>query len=398
MAFTFYHLLAAISLAPTLIPIAHAAELCKYIYYEPRQDCSFNFDNPGAIFLYTIRSSSFNGYVGVGSCTAPYEWTFACAFNMGSDDLVYHTSVWSAPTGALPATVTVPFSDVPAASLVPGAPVSCVVGAGTTIDYSVAFADQFTLQKNPVPKTQTTTVTVPADVSTTTTTTSTFIETTEKTITPDSVTHTASTGTRTLTKQTTTTKVTTLTPPPRVMNQAVVYYTTTTLSCIPLKQNHSASTSRRVSIPSPNLFLRDEAGEAPTCYISIVTPTITSTQLITPTSTQTYTDIEYQTSTTVSTVTAPAPTSYLRVKSTITTTVTRTRVGLSVVSRRTSSRTTAITNTVTKVARSFALTPCGGLVVSTLVAKPRLCRNPLKQLLGGKLAKITCPGLVGGGA
>ncbi|KAF2642713.1 hypothetical protein P280DRAFT_272318 [Massarina eburnea CBS 473.64] len=394
-------ILAALSL--NLISLTHAlppeSDNCEYIYNNPRQDCSFNFyddgDDDPSYFLYTIETGRYSGDDFIGYCPdggESYYFAISCNYRQrdGGGWVGPFNGGYSNFVHPIPATITVPLSDLPVSSLYPGVDFSCNVLPGTS-SYS-GLTDRFTLRNTPTPRTVTATVVVPTEATSTSTTTSTLVGTSSTTTTLSTVSVTK-TGKATTTLSTRTSTTITITPAPRTMKKNAIFYTTTTLSCIPTDGQGTGDPDADTDTeddPTPDSFNGwDYSGEAATCYSRFVTPTITTTQYTTSTNKQViYINTSFQFSTTTTTITAPAPTSYTKVTSTVTKTKVETRSKYTVNPVLTTTKLSVRTNTVTKWPAG-PMTYCGG---TPAPRKPRTCRNPRVVYSKNMVRKGRCDG------
>ncbi|ORY04754.1 hypothetical protein BCR34DRAFT_604721 [Clohesyomyces aquaticus] len=356
------------------------------IYNNARVACSFNFNDPSAIFAYTSETFPGDWTVGIGSFSVPPGFTWICTFPIiGGGQLVQ--TVTTQITAAPPATLVVPFPSVTVGSLMPGGTVSCTVRAGISQN-GFAFIESFALVPNPTPVTSDTVVLVPTAGLTTTTTTTTLVQATETTLTPGAVTVTVATGTSTIrAKPTLTTKTITITLPPRTARVVSITTSTTTLTCLPSRHKIRRENryERAVYDAADELFHRDVATETPSCFSSITTPTVYNTILSTTTTgTDTIVEVALTTTTSINTVTAATPTSFQSVLATITQTPTRTRYWWTVLKPTTVTKTWALTKTVTRVPKG--LTAC---TKGTPAPQPSKCRNPVVSQSNGCVLK-TC--------
>ncbi|KAK3629837.1 hypothetical protein LTR22_021730 [Elasticomyces elasticus] len=310
-------------------------------------------------------------------------FTAVCVFDfVGQDDPVTATGTYST-SASQPSTVVFPFPDVPATSLVPGAPVTCTVLPNIPAVYQGDFNYVETFTVGPSvsipPVTSTTTVTIPTLAVMTTTSTSTLIQPTATTITPATVVATTATGTRTVLAKTLvfTTKTITITQPVRTSQKVTIATTSTTLSCFPTQKHKRASPEvrRAHALPQHNsVFARQDATttQTPTCNQPSITPTVAATAFSTVTiSTSTEIDVAFTTSTSTSTVTLPTPTSYLSVEATTTRTLTFTLYKWTTLPRSTVTQTKTFTNTKTVLPKTH-ITACGGQAATT-TASPGMC-------------------------
>ncbi|EMC91731.1 hypothetical protein BAUCODRAFT_302490 [Baudoinia panamericana UAMH 10762] len=369
------------------------AAQCSEVWTNSKNGCTFDFTNPNAIFAYYEETYDTDGNQALGICGPDNQgFTAVCVFYfVGQANQVTATGTYST-SSSQPSTDVFPFSNVPATSLVPGAPVTCTILPNIPATYIQGFSlvETFTIaQSIPIPPvTSTTTVAVPTVAVTTTTSTSTLIQPTATTITPATVTATTATGTKTVLAKTLalTTSTITITQPVRTSQRITIATTTTTLSCLPGKKQKRASPDvrRAQALPQHNpIFARQDATttETPTCnQPAPTTPTITATAFSTvTTSTSTETDVVFTTSTSTSTVTLPTPTSYLSVEATTTRTLTFTLYTWTILPASTVTQTKTFTNTKTVLPKTH-ITACGGQPATT-TASPGTCS--VVQSMGG---------------